>query len=109
MLHGVRGATVVANRRFLEGRHVDILTYSAVSAFEYGYSLQLGRGVPTAMRGLHFGAGVHHCIGYALARAELDLSVERLDSVGVLRVTRGAAAFHVLIPRYRSPGVEKVP
>jgi cytochrome P450 len=109
MLRSVRRDTVVADHRFREGRRVAILTYAAVRAFEDGDSLHLGRDVPPSVRGLYFGAGIHRCIGYALARAELDLSVERLASVGPLRVTRRAAAFHVLIPRYRTLEVEKVP
>jgi cytochrome P450 len=109
MLRSVRRDTVVAHHRFQEGRRVAILTYAAVRACEDGDALRLDRDVPASVRGLYFGAGRHHCIGYALARAELDLAVERLGSVGPLRVTRRAAAFHVLIPRYRVLEVEKVP
>jgi cytochrome P450 len=107
MLRSVRRDTVIANHRFREGRRVAILTYVAVRGFEDGDSLRPGREVPSAVRGLHFGAGMHHCIGYALARAELDLSIERLNAVGPLRVRRRAAARRVLIPRYRVLEVEK--
>ena len=86
-----------------------ISTYAAVRAFEDGDSLRLGREVPATAQGLYFGAGIHRCIGYALARAELELAVERLGSAGPLRVSRRAAAFLVLIPRYRVLEVEKVP
>jgi cytochrome P450 len=108
MLRSVRRETVVAGHRFQEGRRVVILTYAAVRAFAEGNSLHVGRDVPAAVRGLHFGAGIHHCLGYALARAELDLAVERLGDGGPLRVARRAAAFHVLIPRYRVLEVERV-
>lgn len=107
MLRSVRNDTVIANHRFREGQRVAILTYVAVRAFEGGDSLQPGRDVPSSARGLHFGAGVHHCIGYALARAELDLSLERLCAVRPLRVIRRAVAHHVLIPRYRILEVER--
>jgi cytochrome P450 len=50
---------------------------------------------------------LHHCIGYALARAELDLAMERLSAVAPLRVGRRALAHHVLIPRYRVLEVER--
>jgi cytochrome P450 len=107
MLRSVRRDTVIANHRFREGRRVAILTYVAVRAIADGDSLRPGRHVPSSVRGLHFGAGMHHCIGYALARAELDLSIERLNAVGPLRVRRRAAARRVLILRYRVLEVEK--
>jgi cytochrome P450 len=108
MLRSVRRDTVIENHRFREGRRVAILTYIAVRAFEDGDSLRPGRDVPPSVRGLHFGAGVHHCIRNALARAELDLSMERLSAAGPLRVSRRAVARHVLIPRYRVLEVERV-
>jgi cytochrome P450 len=107
MLRSVRHDTVIGNHHFRAGRRVAIMTYVAVRAFEDGDSLRLGRHVPPSVHGMHFGAGIHHCIGYALARAELDLSMERLSAVGRLRVSRRAAARHVLIPRYGVLEVEK--
>ncbi len=108
MLRSVRHDTVIANHRFREGRRVAIMTYAAVRGFEDGDSLQPDRKTPPPARDLHFGAGAHHCIGYALARAELDLSMERLGSVGPLRVARRRVAHNVLIPRYSLVEVETV-
>jgi cytochrome P450 len=109
MLRSVRKDTRNAQHHFLAGRRVAIMTYLAVRAFEDGDSLRPGREVPAAARGLHFGAGVHHCIGYGLARAELSLALERLCAVGPLRVRRRASAHHVFIPRYRVLEVERAP
>jgi cytochrome P450 len=107
MLRSVRRDTVIANHRFREGRRVAILTYIAVRGFEDADQFEPGRELPSSVAGLHFGAGIHHCIGYALARAELDLSLERLSTAGPLRVSRRAAAHRVLIPRYRLLEVER--
>jgi cytochrome P450 len=84
------------------------MTYAAVRGFEDGDSLHPDRKTPPPARDLHFGAGAYHCIGYALARAELDLSMERLGSVGPLRVARRRVAHNVLIPRYSLVEVETV-
>jgi cytochrome P450 len=99
--------TVIGHHRFRRGRRVAVMTYSAVRAFEDGHVLRPGRDSPAAVRGLVFGAGLHHCIGYALANAELDLAVGRLSAVSPLRVSRRAAARRVLIPRYRVLEVER--
>ena len=88
MLRGVRRETVIGKHRFREGRRVAIMTYIAVRSFEDGDALRPDREVPAAVRGLQFGAGIHHCIGYALAYAELDLAMERLSAVGSRKVTR---------------------
>jgi cytochrome P450 len=109
MLRSVRRDTCIAGHNFREGRRVAVLTYVAVRAFEGGDLLQPDRDVPQPVRGLYFGAGAHHCIGYALARAELDLALERLSAAGPLRVTRRAVAHRVLIPRYRALEVARVP
>jgi cytochrome P450 len=107
MLRSVRRETVIANHRFREGNRVAILTYVAVRAFGGGDSFRPDKRAPSSVRGLYFGAGLHHCIGYALARAELDLAMERLSAVAPLRVGRRALAHHVLIPRYRVLEVER--
>jgi cytochrome P450 len=106
MLRSVQRDTVIANHRFRQGHRVAIMTHLAVRAFPDGGSLRPGREVPAPVRGLHFGAGIHHCIGYALARSELDLSIERLSAIGPLRVARRVASHRVLIPRYRILEVE---
>jgi cytochrome P450 len=107
MLRSARRDMVVGGHRFRAGRRVVIMTYLAVRACDDGDSLRLDREVPPLIRGLHFGAGAHQCIGYTLARAELNLSLERLGVVGPLRVSRRALAHRVLIPRYRVLELER--
>jgi cytochrome P450 len=108
MLRSVSRDTVIGNHFFGKGRRVAILMYAPVRGLEDGDSLRPDRKAPSPARGLYFGAGAHHCIGYAPARAELDRSMERLGSLGPLRVSRRRAAHNVVIPRYSVLEVEAV-
>ncbi len=107
MLRSVRRDVVVGGHHFREGRRVAIMTYFAVRSFPDGGCLSPDRSVPASVRGLHFGAGPHQCLGYSLARTQLELSLERLSCVGPLRVAARKAARHVLIPRYEVLEIER--
>lgn len=109
MLRSVEHDTSIDGHRFRQGRRAAIMTYLAVRDFDGGDAFCPGREVPPAARGLQFGAGIHHCIGFTLACAELDLWLEQLAAVSPLRVNRRAPARRVLIPRYRVLEIERTP
>jgi cytochrome P450 len=108
MLRSVQRDTTVGGHRFHRGRRVVVMTYWAVRGFPDGSSFRPDREIPAAVQGLQFGAGIHHCIGYALACAEMDTWLRRLAAIGPLRVSRRTVAHRVLIPRYRLLEVERV-
>lgn len=94
----VRHDVELAGRRLRAGERITLLTYTANSL---PGRFRLGGNPLPANRQLWFGAGRHHCLGSAIAQAEIGQSLEALIAAGrPWRITERRYSRRVVIPSY---------
>jgi cytochrome P450 len=98
MLRSVTARTRIGSVLVRPGDRVVIATHNCCRAWG---GLDLSREQPHDVRRLWFGAGVHFCIGYPLAMAEIRAVARAVLERGPLRIVSRRAAYGVLIPTYR--------
>ncbi|BDM68351.1 cytochrome P450 [Streptomyces nigrescens] len=94
----VRSQVRLAGRTLRAGDRITLLNYTA-NSLTGGF--RLGRPAEPANRQLWFGAGRHHCLGSAIAQAEIGRTLETLTAVGrPWRITERRYSRRVVIPSY---------
>ncbi|MEV4333051.1 hypothetical protein AB0K02_21305 [Streptomyces sp. NPDC049597] len=94
----VRSDVRLAGRTLRAGDRITLLNYTA-NSLTGGF--RLDRPAEPANRQLWFGAGRHHCLGSAIAQAEIGRTLETLTAVGrPWRIVERRYSRRVVIPSY---------
>lgn len=99
-----RDSAIIGGKRIARGARIIVLTSNLARdprMFADPDRFDITRAPNPRARNLWYGAGVHFCLGFALAQRELQMVLESLVSVpGTLRIVRRKAARGVLLPSY---------
>lgn len=111
MTRSATADTVLGGKKVKKDERVVVFMYDLVRSKAYGAhprEFDLDRPIGRDLAHLWFGYGPHFCLGFSLARREIELVLETLLDAGELEVTGRTYGRKVLFPAYESLCVRRV-